>query len=70
MEVRSVVSEAKKKSQKIWDASNTVRFTTKFNKRTDEDIIAILERADSKQGLIRKALREYIANHKEENGEG
>ena len=32
----------------------------------DADVIEILENSDNKAGLVRKAIREYIENHKEE----
>ena len=63
------VTEANRRAKKKFDALNCVHFGMKLNKRTDADIIALLESADSKQGLIRQALREYIENHKEERGE-
>lgn len=60
-----MVSEAKKRSQARFDAENTVRFNIKLNRRTDAELIELLQSGGSKQGLIRQALREYIQNHKE-----
>ena len=54
-----MVSEAQKKAQERYDAQNTVRVTIKLNKTTDAELIAMLEKAPSKQGLIREALRKY-----------
>ena len=60
------VTEANRRAKKKFDALNCIHFSMKLNKRTDADIIALLDSAESKQGLIRKALREYIANHEKE----
>lgn len=49
--------------QARYDAANTTRITIKLNRRTDADILAALDAAESKAGLIKKALRAY----KEEN---
>ena len=61
-----MTSEAKKKSKARFDALNTVKYTIKLNKRTDTALIELLGSVESKQGLIRQALREYIENHKKE----
>lgn len=59
-------SEARKKSQARFDAQNTKRYTLKLNKRTNAELIELLDSAESQQGLIKQALREYIENHAEE----
>lgn len=46
--------------QARYDAVNTVRINVKLNRKTDADILAALEAAESKNGLIRQAIREYI----------
>lgn len=51
-------------AQQKYDALNTKRFAFKLNLKTDADIITALENADSKQGLIKDAIRFYIANKK------
>lgn len=58
-------SEAKKR----WDKENTTMVSIKFQKKTDRDIIDFLEsdKTKTKQTIIKDALREYIANHKEES---
>ena len=61
-----MTTEAKKKSKARFDALNCVKFGIKLNKRTDAELIELLQSVESKQGLIRQALREYIANHKKE----
>lgn len=42
-----------------WEAENTTKITIKLNNRTDADILARLAAAQSKAGLIKKALRAY-----------
>lgn len=59
-------SEARKKSQARFDAQNTKRYTLKLNKRTNAELIELLDSVESQQGLIKQALREYIENHAEE----
>lgn len=46
-----------------WDRSNTTYQTIKLNYRTDADILDMLAKTNNKQGLIKKALREYRENH-------
>ena len=51
-------------AQQKYDSLNTKRFAFKLNLKTDADVIEALETADSKQGLIKDAIRFYIANKK------
>jgi len=46
-----------------YDRESTVRMSLKFNKHTDADILAALERSGNKQGMIKAALREYMSRH-------
>lgn len=59
-------SEAKKR----WDKENTVMVSIKFQKRTDGDIILFLLNTatpeNTKQDIIKSALREYMKNHEGE----
>lgn len=56
-------SEAKKK----WMKDNFWLIGIKIHRKHDADIIAYLEyKGDDKQKVIKEALREYMANHKEE----
>lgn len=48
-----------------YEAENTLRVGFKLNKKTDADIIQALENAPSKQGLVKEAIRFYLA-HKED----
>lgn len=58
-----MVSESQKKAQERYDAENTFRMTVKLNRKTDAEIISLLENAASKQGVIREALRAYRNNN-------
>lgn len=51
---------AKDTPQARYDAANTVQIRLKLNRKTDADIIALLDAAENKQGLIKRLLREYI----------
>ena len=54
-------TEAKKR----WDKENTFFIGIKFQKKTDQDVIDFLANKN-KRDTICAALREYMANHKEE----
>lgn len=47
-----------------YDRENTTRAVVKLNYRTDADILDMLAKTNNKQGLIKKALREYRENHR------
>lgn len=47
-----------------YDDENTVHKSIKLNKKTDADIIAAMDKAPSVQGLIKDAIRFYLANKK------
>ena len=51
--------ENKKKyaAQNKWSAEHCTRIQLKLNNNTDADILAALDAASSKQGLIKEALR-------------
>ena len=48
-----------KKAQEKYDKANTVFIGLKLNKKTDADIIALLEKSDNKQGTIKKILKNF-----------
>ena len=52
-------SEAKKK----WMRENTVVCSVKFNKNTEQDLLAYLEGKPTAT-VFKQALREYMENHK------
>ena len=52
-------------SKRRWDAENVRVITFKLFRKNDEDIIEFLE-GKARGEVIKAALREYMANHKEE----
>lgn len=52
-----------KDAQARYDAKNTVQIRLKLNRKTDADILALLDKTGNKQGLIKQLLREYIKNN-------
>lgn len=44
-----------------YNARNTVAFTVRLNNKTDADIIAALESVSNRNALIKKLLRDAIA---------
>lgn len=56
--------------QARYDALHTTRLTIKLNLRTDADIIDQLDRADSKAGLIKRALRAYRDKPEQDKRQG
>lgn len=65
-----MTTEAKKKSKARFDSLNTRRYGIKLNKRTDAELIALLDDSGNAQGTIRKALRLYIKSLNNERAEG
>ena len=55
-------SEAKKE----WTKANTTRIMLKLNNRTDKDVLEKLDEVPSKQGYIKKLIRDDITEDKEE----
>lgn len=51
--------------QARYDAANTVQIRLKLNRKTDADILALLDTVDNKQGLIKALLREFIRKDSE-----
>ena len=43
-----------------YDKQNCIRFGIKLNKKTDADIIKLLENVPNKQGFIKTLIRRYI----------
>ena len=57
--------QKRNKRQNAWNNENSKKISFRFMFKGDADLLEALEKADNKAGLIKKALREYIANHKE-----
>lgn len=53
-------STAQRRAIAKYDAENTVQVRLKLNKGTDADILARLSEVDSKQGYIKRLIREDI----------
>ena len=47
-------------SQRRYDKRYTRMISLKLNRRTDQDILQVLEQCDNKNGYIKQALREKI----------
>ncbi len=58
--------QKRNKRQTAWDNANSKKMTFQFMYKSDADLLEALEKADNKAGLIKKALRFYLANNKEE----
>jgi len=58
--------ETRTQAQKRYDKKNTVGFYMKLNIHTDQDIIQWMWGQSSKQGSIKKLIREEIARSAEE----
>ena len=54
------VSDAMKKGIAKYDAKNTIQVKMKLNKKTDADILERLDNVESKQGYIKKLIRDDI----------
>lgn len=59
-------SESQLKAQAKYDEKNTTRISLKLNIHTDKDIIEWLWRQKSKQGAIKRLIREDIAKNTRE----
>lgn len=56
-----MVTEAQIKAQKKYDAKNTRQVHLKLNRRTDSDVLERLDAVPSKQGYIKRLIREDLA---------
>ena len=63
------------KSQMKWDKENTLIFSVKFFRRTEQDLIDFMDsKVDKEKGIgrgtvLKLALREYMQNHPKETKE-
>ena len=53
------------KPQDKYDRANTVHISLKLNRKTDQDILAALEKTPSKQGYIKTAIRSFLEKKRE-----
>lgn len=56
-------TEAQRRAIQKYDAKSTKQIHLKLNLKTDADIIAVLESAQSVQGYIKALIRADIARH-------
>ena len=54
------VSEAQTRANDKYNRSNTVVFTMRLNHKTDADLIRKLNEVESRQGYIKRLIREDI----------
>lgn len=55
-----MATAAQREAVKKYDKENTVHLHLKLNKGTDKDILDLLEHVESKQGYIKRLIREDI----------
>lgn len=55
-----------RKYQSGWDSQNTKKVGLKFNRRSDADIITMLESVPNIQGYLKQLIRDDIARHAQE----
>ena len=58
---RDDTTEAQRKAQRRYDARNTRQVHIKLNLRTDKDVLEKLDEVQSKQGYIKRLIREDLA---------
>ena len=56
-----MATEAQRKAQRRYDARNTRQVHIKLNLRTDKDVLEKLDEVHSKQGYIKRLIREDLA---------
>ena len=56
-----MATEAQIKAQAKYDARNTRQVHIKLNLRTDKDVLEKLDEVQSKQGYIKRLIREDLA---------
>lgn len=56
-----MATETQIKAQKKYDAENTRQVHLKLNRRTDSDVLERLDNVPSKQGYIKRLIREDLA---------
>ena len=55
-----MATEAQRKAQRRYDARNTRQVHIKLNLRTDKDVLEKLDEVPSKQGYIKRLIREDL----------
>lgn len=62
MEEKSEMAYKDSQSYTKWDKENNVRMNIKLSKKSDSDILDFLSACGNKNGVIKNALRYYIAS--------
>lgn len=62
-----MASKSQLKAVAKYDKANTVQVNLKLNKKTDKDLIDLLNNQDNKQGLIKRLLRDEIVKRRRAN---
>lgn len=58
------IAEKKETPQQRYDKHNTTRYQLKLNNKTDADIIEKLSNVPSKQGYIKKCIRDDMSKER------
>lgn len=58
-----MASKAQAAASDRYDRAHTVQIKLKLNRKTDADIIALLNRCDNKQGYIKDLIRADLKNY-------
>lgn len=59
-----MTTDAQKRAVAKYDRENAVSLVMKLNRKTDQDILTRLAAVESKQGYIKRLIREDIARDK------
>ena len=59
-----MATEAKIRANAKYDKANTQQILLKLNKKTDADILEVINAQDNKQGFLKECIREYMKRHK------
>lgn len=62
-----MATEARLRANAKYDTENTVQIKFKLNRKTDEDILSMLESVENKQGYFKELVRADIARRQEAN---
>lgn len=57
--------ESRRRAKEKYDKLNTVQIKLKLNKKTDKDILEMLEQCGNKQGYIKNLIRKDLQKRKE-----
>lgn len=51
-------------SKTQWESQNVVQVVLKINRNQDPELFSLIQQAESKSGLVRQILRDYIRKDK------